>query len=62
MGEGYFNAREAVPFSTSAVMERMEPLHLMVVGDDANIREVCRTVAESGGMKASDVGTAEEVR
>jgi len=36
------------------------PLILLVVDDDAHIREVCRTVAAESGMKPLDVSTAEE--
>jgi DNA-binding NtrC family response regulator len=37
-----------------------EPLCVLVVDDDAHIREVCRSVAAECGMKTMDVGTAEE--
>jgi CheY-like chemotaxis protein len=36
------------------------PLSLLVVDDDENIREVCRSVAIDTGMKVFDVSTAEE--
>ncbi len=36
------------------------PVHLLVVDDDAHIREVCRTVAEESSMKVYDVPSAEE--
>ena len=36
------------------------PLNLLVVDDDAHIREVCRSVAVETGMRVLDVGTAEE--
>ena len=36
------------------------PVNLLVVDDDDKIREVCRAVAAECGMKAADVGTAEE--
>lgn len=36
------------------------PLNLLVVDDDEQVREVCRTVAAEAGMKVVDVSTAEE--
>jgi DNA-binding NtrC family response regulator len=38
----------------------LTPMHLLVVDDDAEVREVCRTVAEDCGLKVVDVGTGEE--
>ena len=38
----------------------VSPMHLLLVDDDAHIREVCRSVAEECGMKVTDVSTAEE--
>jgi DNA-binding NtrC family response regulator len=58
---GFLNGQERPAFRPGPALERVsEPLHLMVVDDDENIREVCRTVAEESGLKAWDVGTAEE--
>ena len=37
-----------------------EPVCVLVVDDDEHIREVCRSVAAECGMKALDVGSAEE--
>jgi len=36
------------------------PVNLLVVDDDAHVRELCRSVAMESGMKVSDVSTAEE--
>ncbi|HTP67567.1 MAG TPA: sigma-54 dependent transcriptional regulator [Dongiaceae bacterium] len=36
------------------------PLSILVVDDDAHVRELCRSVAAESGMKVSDVSTAEE--
>src|SRR5450432_645736 len=58
---GFLNGQERPAFRPGPALERVsEPLHLMVVDDDEKIREVCRTVAEESGLKAWDVGTAEE--
>jgi DNA-binding NtrC family response regulator len=38
----------------------LSPVHLLVVDDDEQVREVCRTVAEECGLKVVDVGTGEE--
>ena len=35
-------------------------MHLLVVDDDEQVREVCRAVAEECGLKVVDVGTGEE--
>jgi DNA-binding NtrC family response regulator len=38
----------------------LSPVHLLVVDDDEQVREVCRAVAEECGLKVVDVGTGEE--
>jgi DNA-binding NtrC family response regulator len=61
MAESFSNGKEHSAHRTNAApIVLTEPLHLMVVDDDENIREVCRTVAEESGLKAWDVATAEE--
>jgi DNA-binding NtrC family response regulator len=38
----------------------LSPVHLLVVDDDEQVREVCGAVAEECGLKVVDVGTGEE--
>ncbi len=40
--------------------KNMPPLNLLVVDDDAHIRELCHSVALESGMKPTEVSTAEE--
>ena len=46
--------------ATSIVQDEIIPLPLLVGNEDEHIREVCRTVAESSGMRVMKVSTAEE--
>jgi len=54
-GVGYVEIGRPVGNTTRSV-----PLNLLVVDDDAHIRELCKVVASESGMRASDVSTAEE--
>lgn len=44
----------------SPIVSGAVPIHLLVVDDDPNIREICRSMAAECGMKAAAVSTAEE--
>ncbi len=53
----------AVSFGPEGAQEKLSPpLSLLIVDDDEQIREVCRSVGEDCGLKAYDVSTAEEAQ
>jgi PleD family two-component response regulator len=61
MADSFSNGKEHSMYRVSSGPSMLtEPLNLMVVDDDENIREVCRTIAKESGLKAWDVATAEE--
>ncbi len=58
---GFSNCRQLTRCAATAISEPASaPVHLLVVDDDAHVREVCRTVAEEIGMNVMDVSSAEE--
>jgi DNA-binding NtrC family response regulator len=62
MGNGFLNVNgRRVASSVEPIPNRsITPLNILIVDDEQTTREVCRTVAETIGMKVWDVGTAEE--
>jgi CheY-like chemotaxis protein len=61
MANGFMNIKaQAAPSASAVQIREAAPWRILVVDDEQPTREICRTVAETIGMKAWDAGTAEE--